>query len=835
MANNVQDVHILLVNQNPENRRLLAETLRAAGFQRLTETADGRDAARVLRRERIDLLITDVDIAPLDGWRLGRMVRSGIFRCDASIPLILVATTWCERIAETTAREFGFDAVIPLERYLELPATLKDCLNTPRTVARKPTLLVVEDFPDNAQLAERILQPRFTVEVATDGQLGLEAWLRRRHDLVLLDVMLPGLSGQQVLQGILREHPDQPVVIMTAHGTMELAEELMMEGAADFITKPFTPDALRRVTEIAARREDYLLSNKQFAARVESLRESREDYRAISQAHQHLLDSLSTVVLELDAEGRLHFLNRAWERLTGYTVAESLGRPLSDFRDEGNEADWHIYRNRLQMLTFGSFRECALELRLRHREGHAVWVDGRFDAMTGADGGRSVSACFDDISRRKKALAELEHLAMHDTLTGLFNRHYFGHAIKQMAALSKRGQGRHALLYIDLDHFKVINDSFGHYHGDLVLKQVAELLSRRLRRSDVLCRLGGDEFAVLLANTELSQALEIADEFRDLIQHLDCRIEDQTAEISCSMGVAELDGSANRPEDYLKQADIALYVAKSRGRNRIHVYDPADRESEELRRNLDWVRKVRKAIAGQGLKFHFQPILHIASGEISHYEALLRLQLPDEGEIYPMDFIPALEQAGEMAQLDHWVIRQAIDLLGRYPALRKLAVNLSAQAFDDNGILPLVENLLIEKGVKPERIVFELTETASLGNIPAAQRMIIRLKELGCGFAVDDFGTGFSTFNYLKEFPADSIKVDGTFIRNLTHDPVNLALVRSIHEVARTLGKATIAEFVETAEDFELLRSLGIDFAQGYYIGRPAPIEAWSFSSPAPH
>ncbi len=833
MANNVQDVHILLVNRNSDNRRILAETLRTAGFHHLTETADGRDAVQVLRRKRIDLLITDVEIAPLDGWQLGRMVRSGIFLCDAFIPLILVATTWCERIAETTAREFGFDAVIPLERYLELPATLKSCLNSPRAGARKPTLLVVEDFADNAQLAERILQPRFTVEVATDGQAGLEAWLRRRHDLVLLDVMLPGLSGQQVLQGILREHPDQPVVIMTAHGTMELAEELMLEGAADFITKPFTPDALRRVTEIAARREDYLLSNKQFAARVESLRESREAYRLISQAHQHLLDSLSTVVIELDTEGRLHFLNRAWEQLSGYTVAESLNRPLSDFRDEENEADWQIYRNRLQMLNFGSFRKCALELRLRHRDGHAVWVDGRFDAMTGVDGTPLISACFDDITRRKKALAELEHLAMHDTLTGLFNRHYFGHAIKQMAALSKRGQGRHTLLYLDLDHFKVINDSFGHYHGDLVLKQVAELLSRRIRRSDVLCRLGGDEYAILLANTDLPQALEIANELRNLIQHLDCRIEEQVAEISCSMGIAELDGSAGRPEDYLKQADIALYVAKNRGRNRIHVYDPADRENEELRRNLDWVRKVRKAITGHGLLFHFQPILHIASGEISHYEALLRLRLPEEGEIPPKDFIPALEQAGEMALLDHWVIRQGITLLGRYPGLRKLAVNLSAQAFDDSAILPLVEDLLAQEKVEPERIVFELTETASLDNIPAAQRMITRLQELGCGFSVDDFGTGFSTFNYLKEFPADSIKVDGTFIRNLAHDPVNLALVRSIHEVARTLGKTTIAEFVETAEDFEALRTLGIDFAQGYYIGRPAPIESWGFSQVA--
>jgi diguanylate cyclase (GGDEF)-like protein/PAS domain S-box-containing protein len=822
-------IHILLVHCDSDSRQKIKETLGFAGYTHITEADNGRSAVRVLRTESIDLLVTDIAIPPLDGWRIGRMVRSGIFRCRSSIPLIIVATTWCERIAETTAREFGINRVIPYENHAQLPLAVEECLRAPMNVGQNPRLLVVEDCVDTAQLVDRILRSRFDVEIANDGQAGLDAWRSRRHDLVLLDVMLPSLSGKQVLQGILRENSDQPVVIMSAHSTMDLAEELMLEGAADFISKPFMADALRRVTEIAARREDYLVSNSQFAARIKSLRESQEDYRAISQAHQHLLDNLRTVVLELDGEGRLHFLNHAWEKLTGFPVEQSLGRKLSDFRDDGQEDDWLIYQNHLPALLSGDLKDCSLELRLKNCQGDPLWVECRFDSMVTTSGGRAVSACLDNITSRKKAIAELEHLAMHDTLTGLFNRHYFTYLLNKLSELSARGGAEHVLLYLDLDHFKVVNDSFGHDHGDVVLKQIALLLSKRLRRSDVLCRIGGDEYAVLMANTDLKQACEIADEFRQTIQALQCPIEGHFAEVCCSIGISLINGTAARAEDYMKQADIALYVAKDRGRNRVHVYNAGDRESEDLRQNLEWVRRIRKAIVDDCLNFHFQPVLHIASGEISHYEALIRLDLPDHGKVLPMAFIPALETTGEMHLIDHWVILNAIRLLGRYPGLKKLAINLSAQAFDDEEFIPRIEEALRNEQVDPSRVIFELTESASLANISLTQEMIARLQTLGCAFSVDDFGTGFSTFSYLKQFPANSIKIDGSFIRNLGSDSVNQALVRSIHEVARTLGKETIAEFVETEEDLNILRDMGIDYAQGYYIGRPEPAVHWGF------
>ncbi|MCK4690723.1 MAG: EAL domain-containing protein, partial [Desulfuromonadales bacterium] len=433
--------------------------------------------------------------------------------------------------------------------------------------------------------------------------------------------------------------------------------------------------------------------------------------------------------------------------------------------------------------------------------------------------------CLDDISKRKKAQQELEFLAMHDHLTGVNNRHYFDNIINQMTASAARGRDCHALLYIDLDHFKVINDTFGHNHGDIVLRDISTLLKSRVRKSDVLCRIGGDEFAVLIYNCDHTQAQATADAICKLIQGYQYSHAGQQLAISCSVGVCEIDGKMESSAEYVKQADTALYVAKRRGRNLVHFYDPADRESADLRASIDWARRFRKAIENDNLFLLFQPVMHIKSGAIAYYEALIRLNLSEEGVVMPGDFIPALEDAGEMALLDHWVVSHAIDLLGQFSQLHQIAINLSAQAFRDEQLVSLIKELLAEKQVDPRRIIFELTESASMANIAATQRMIEQLRQIGCSFALDDFGTGFSTFSYLKQFPAESIKVDGSFIAQLDKNKEDQAVVRAITEVAQALGKQTVAEYVENEAVLTLVRELGIDFAQGYFIGHPIPVE----------
>lgn len=819
------DLHILLVHGNPTARQLVHDVLQETGYSRISTASCGLSAVKVLRTHPIDLLITDIDLSELDGWRLARLVRSGIFKCEGAIPIIVVAKTWCERIAETTAREFGINELIALEHRHLLPQAITASLQPQTEVFRNPKVLMVEDHADTAQVARRVLRQRFDVEVATDGLSGLEAWKARRHDLVLLDIMLPGMSGPEVLQEILAIDRNQPVVVMTAYSTMDLAEELMLKGAADFIAKPFRADQLRRVCELAARREDYLVSNAQFAARVESLQASTEAFRKVSESHQRLLDNLSTVVLEIDHQGLLQFINQAWTRLTGFTPGESLYQSLSSYLPQDGEGGRHYFQDRLNYLLSGKVRDCQFELRLINRQGQVLWVECRLDILPSEKDGQAIFGCLDNISERKKAQRQLEYLAMHDHLTGLYNRHYFETALRQMAASTSRGAGTHALMYLDLDHFKVVNDTFGHYTGDAMLREISSLLLSRVRKSDCLCRIGGDEYGLLVHNTDSEQARQVAEDFRMLIQSFQSLIGNQQVGISCSIGISEIDGLAGSPEEYLKRADIALYVAKRRGRNRVHFYDPEDKESEELRNSLNWTRRLRQAIEDDQLLLHFQPVLHIASGEIVHYEALVRLNLPGRGLVMPGEFIPFLEMAGEMAMLDHAVLRRTLHVLKEHSGLHRVAINLSAQAFNHEGFNSVVEELLEEVGVAPQRVIFELTESASMSNIPATQRMIKRLQEIGCEFAVDDFGTGFSTFGFLKQFPADFIKVDGSFIAQLENNLVDQALVRAITQVARALGKQTVAEFVENEVVLNLIREIGIDYAQGYHIGRPLPIE----------
>lgn len=816
---------ILLVNDQQDARTLIRRTLQRAGFEHILEASDGRAAIQELRRITVDMVITDVHMPHLDGWRLARMVRSGVFRCASDIPIIVVSATFSERIAEITAREFGVTRFLPLQDRKALPAAVQECLAEHSAHAAKPKLLVIEDHPETADLASRILKGRFDVEWAADGASGLELWQARRHALVLLDVMLPGISGIEVLRRMLEAHPSQAVVIMTADGTMERAEQLMLQGACDFVAKPFHAEELRRVCEIAVRREDYMVTNEQFAQRLRALRASEEAHRKVAEAHQRLLDNLGTVVFELDSLGRIQFVNRAWTRITGLEGDQALGRDIEEFFHPGDQQG---FRAALETLLTGQCPHVQSEARLVTKQGSVRWIEIAVDAWTDTDGATALVGRLDDITERKQAQQELEYLSMHDPLTGLFNRRYCDTALAHLCATSARGAGPHALLYIDLDHFKAVNDTLGHQKGDRVLSEIAFLLASRARRADILGRLGGDEFALLLVNATANRAEKVANEVREMLDAYRVDVDGTLFDVTCSIGISIIDGSLASPDEYMIQADKALYVAKRRGRNLAHLYSPEDREAAELLYSMDWVRRVRDAIAEGHLELYLQPIVHLATGDIGHFEALVRLNLPGrEGAVLPGEFIPALEQLGQMAIVDHWVIERAGFLLRHYPQIRCLAVNLSGQAFRDEHLIPLVRQVISAQAIAADRLVFEITETASVAHMQETQRIISELRGLGCGFALDDFGTGFSTFTYLKHLPADYLKLDGSFVRRVSQDQMDRELVRSINDIAHTLGKKTIAERVEDASTLAVLKDLGVDFAQGYHLGVPGPVDAF--------
>ncbi|MBU1618448.1 MAG: EAL domain-containing protein [Gammaproteobacteria bacterium] len=812
-----QPLSLLLVVAEEQSRSSVVQLLRSQSGWAVTAVTNSAEAIVQLKSKAFELVISEIEIGSIDGWRLARLLRSNVLQSAASTPFILLSSTYCERITETTARAYGIDLVLPLDQYQKLPDYLQQHAEYPINHQKKPELLLVEDDPDIAELARRILQPFYKITLASTGFEAVELYKPDTYTLVLLDVMLPGMTGQQVLQHIMAIQKSQSVVVMTAHAGVELAEEMLLQGAADFISKPFRADQLRKVMEVAAQREDFMVSNQQFGHKVQALASSESRYKALSMTHQRVLDHVSTVVMELDNRGQIQFANKAWSRFAG---SAGLNFPMSHYLADQDKLLW---QQQLNFLFSGRKSHWRHELQLFDYQGELHWVIADLTLLSG-EGKAGLTVTLENIDERKKAEQELKHLALHDTLTGLYNRYFFDQELNRLAVSARKNQEQHALLYLDLDHFKVINDSQGHSQGDAILREVASLLSAGLGKDDVLCRVGGDEFALLLTHCELSSAEQLAQRLCASLQQGHYRIADRVYKISCSIGLSKIDGSASEAQQYLQQADIALYVAKRKGRNLVHCYTDDDQDSGELQLSLQWSHQLQEAIVNDQITLHFQPIVKVSNGAVAYFEALVRLQL-DDRLVYPGEFIPALERAEDINLLDHQVISKAIAMMHQYPQLHKVAINLSAQAFSDARLLPLIKQKLEQYQVDATRIIFELTESASLSNIQATRLMIESLTQLGCEFSIDDFGTGFSTFSYLKQLPAHSIKIDGSFVREMDVDQIDYALVKSIAEIARVLNRKSVAEFVENERIFDLLKELGVDYAQGYHISKPMDIE----------
>jgi len=821
MESNIQ---VLVIGRNGEHLIESHAQLASAGYKNVITAQSATAALAIIRSQRVDMLISFLDLDDLDGWRLTRLVRSGALNCAASIPILILTEVWCQRIAEVTAREYGVNCLLPISRLNELGASVTKCLRGEYVPHRKPRVLVIEDAPDTADLVRRILDRQYQVDIVANGEDGLSYWRKNRHNLILLDYMLPNMSGVEILKQIACEAPEQPVVMMTAHASGELAEEVMLLGAVDFLPKPFKPDQLRKVCDLALRRKDFMLSNQQFANQVRSLEESEQAYRKISETHQQLLHNLQTVVMELDGDFKLKFLNYPWKVLMGFEIEDCLGKSIQDFLPQDSLTAYHNLESQLNEVLENRKPHCELELCLLDKNEQLLWAQLKVRRSI-QHNQASLTVCMDNITKRKEAQEQLEYLAMHDSLTGLFNRRYFEESLKHMYADAIRNKRTHGLIYIDLDYFKVINDTFGHQEGDEVLRQISNLMSRRIRASDLLCRLGGDEYAVLVHDIAPVKMFDIAEDLQNIVNDFVYQAQGQRLSLGCSIGLAVIDGYASCAEEYLMQADIALYVAKGRGRNIIHQYDPEDNDSEELRSRINWTQQIRSAIADNRIILHFQPVMDAQTNRVAYYEALVRM-IDEEGKmIFPNTFIPALENTGEMHLLDRWIVKLAISHVASCRELRRIAINLSAHAFKDENLLPVIKEALSANLVDPACITFELTESASLFNLNVTKRVIAELHAIGCSFAVDDFGSGFSSFSYLKELPADYIKLDGSFIRQLHLDDIDKALVRSLIQVVKALQKKAVAEYVENEEILQILRSFGVDLVQGYHVGRPMSVE----------
>jgi diguanylate cyclase (GGDEF)-like protein len=432
-----------------------------------------------------------------------------------------------------------------------------------------------------------------------------------------------------------------------------------------------------------------------------------------------------------------------------------------------------------------------------------------------------------DVTIEAAARSRLRHLADHDQLTGLLNRRRFDEQLKVELARAGRYASHSAVLSIDIDNFKAINDSAGHAAGDAVLVQIAEVLANRFRLTDVVARLGGDEFGVLLSSVEVSEARAAAEDLLEEIRNSHSVYGGRPFRISASIGVAAFESDDATASEVLVNADLAMYAAKHAGRDRVIVYTASEaRRARELAK-LTWSQRILDALHGDGFVLHLQPILDLSTGEISHGELLLRMKGNRGQLITPGAFLPAAERFGLIHAIDHWVVQQAIELMAQSgAAIPRLGVNLSGESIvGDPRLLPTIERELERTEVDPGRLIFEVTETAAIANMPEATRFARGLTGLGASLALDDFGTGFGSFYYLKHLPVSYVKLDGEFIQNLPRSEVDEHMVEAIVGVSQALGIKTVAESVADEETITLLRDHQVDYAQGYHVGVPSPVD----------
>ena len=427
------------------------------------------------------------------------------------------------------------------------------------------------------------------------------------------------------------------------------------------------------------------------------------------------------------------------------------------------------------------------------------------------------------ISALKSRDEKLRRLANYDALTGLLNKHNFNIQLKYELERVVAENDSSALLFIDLDQFKYVNDNLGHAAGDRLLSQVADLFKHRIRQDDVLSRFGGDEFTIIARSVSEKDAESIANSIIKQMQNFIFVENDQAFNIYCSIGVVMIKGEQFSAEEVFSQADMACFQAKSEGRNRYHMFDA--REQEEIRKSADigWSKRINDAIKNDYFVLYYQPIVSLREDTREHYEVLLRLNVDDE-VLAPTAFLPASERLGVAIDIDYWVVRNAIRKISEFKADGRkvvLSINLSGRIFESPDLVDQVQRYIKQYDVEPELIIFEITEQTAVRQIERASQRINELVEIGCKFALDDFGVGFSSFNYLKHLPVNILKIDGDFIADMTKDPVDQAMVQSMIQIAGTLGKETVAEYVQDAATMEMLKQFGADYVQGFYLGEP--------------
>jgi len=565
---------------------------------------------------------------------------------------------------------------------------------------------------------------------------------------------------------------------------------------------------------------------------IEQLEEVNQKLCAEKEKAQVTLSSIGDAVITTDIEGRIDYLNPVAERLFDITLSQARHTHLSALGSLLIEENRQPASGLVEYcLTEGRLPPQFHTLIFTRQDGNETYIEPNAAPIRDHDGHSSgIVFVFHDVSQTHELTQQLSHQSTHDVLTGLFNRRDFELKVKQAIRDAELTDKQHSLLYMDLDQFKVINDTCGHIAGDELLKQITAQLVDLVRQCDTLARVGGDEFGLLLENCSSQQALMVANKILEMTHQFRFSWGDKTFGIGISIGMIGIDRQSNSVIDVISQVDAACHMAKEAGRSRIYVHDAKDQALLARHGEMEWTPRITKALEEQRMVLYYQPIVHNTQlGDLcSHYEILIRM-IDESGKLVPPGaFLPAAERYNLIAEIDRWVISEYFKWLAEHPqhlhALELGSINLSGHSLGDETCLRHIESELKAFAIPPEKICFEITETEAISNLAKAQGFIRKLKNHGCKFALDDFGSGFSSYAYLKNLPVDFLKIDGMFIKDIHKDPANYAMVESINHIGHVMGRQTIAEFVENHAIQQTLSRLGVDYMQGYGIAKPSAL-----------
>ena len=837
--------HAILIEESPTLRYGLEKYLARHQF-RVTTCARFSDALDTLSNAEKTLSFDVV----IFGWPAHtHAIADELFSLlespeQAHIPVLVMVNdsdpatrNWIIRRPHTAMLDWRRhqDALDTIGKLLDNPEKPPD--HPPQSPAQQPTrILFVDDSPSVRTYYRRLLSRQgYLTDVACNVDEGFSKAMEEAFDIAIIDYFMPGANGDELCTR-LRDEPRTrhiTAAIFTSTYLDQVIQDSLDAGATECMFKD-EADAL-------------------FLARVAAMSrdiQSRKSIELERQRLQSILYSVGEGVYGVDPQGIITFVNPAARIILGYEHNhELLGRSAHELFHYATEDGIPISPlNSLLQSSYGTQEIIrGWETCFWTRDKKAIPIECTLYPMQSDGQQQGAVVAFRDISERKNLEERLLWQATHDPLTELFNRRYFEEQLEKEYHWQKRHRNASLLLYIDLDHFKYINDTAGHTAGDALLVRIGQRLRERLRRTDTLARLGGDEFAIIMRDADLDNLKQATGAFLDAICAQDFDYQGKIFKIRASIGLSVLDEETVSPGDVLAEADIACNVAKKLGGNQLHLYCPDDQHKDNMDRELGCSNQLREALQINNFVLRYQPILPLSELQemdpdtlpetnlwhhfIGHdssckvcFEVLLRLQGDNGEEISPDQFIPTAERFYLMPEIDEWVLENALvklKFLNQVFDKACFSINVSGHTICRRDWPGKVHRLIEQAGVDPTCITFEVTETAAICDMGSAKRAINQIRALGCRFSLDDFGTGFSSFSQMKQLPVNFIKIDGMFVKAIANDPIDLAMVNSMNDIAHCLDRETVAEYVDSRDILKLLLDCGVDYVQGYYISRP--------------